>query len=147
MSLVDDIQTFLIAESTAFILHAGTSGGTLAKQIMLDNTITPDTIAVLYETPGGPNTYTFSTTTGTASVDTENPSLQLLSRAVLYSNARTAAETAYTILDGLAERSLPTATGTRYVEITADQAPFFVNRDDNDRNIVSVNFSVRKEIG
>ncbi len=136
-----------MAQSTAFTVFAGTSGGSLAKQIMLDNTIAPDTLAVLYETAGGPNTYTFSTTTGTASVDTENPSLQLLSRAELYATARTQAETAYTILDGLAGRNLPTATGTRYIEITADQAPFFVNRDENDRNIVSVNFSVRKAIG
>lgn len=147
MSLVDDIHAFLVAQSTAFTVFAGTSGGTLAKQIMLDNTIAPDTLAVLYETAGGPNTYTFSTTTGTASVDTENPSLQLLSRAVLYSDARTAAQMAYQILDGLAGRNLPTATGPRYVEITADQAPFFVNRDENDRNIVSVNFSVRKVVG
>lgn len=146
MSLVDDIHAFLVAQSTAFTIFAGTSGGSLAKQIMLDNTVAPDTLAVLYETAGGPNTYTFSTTTGTASVDTENPSLQILSRATSYATARTQAETAYTILDGLAERNLPTATGTRYIEITADQAPFFVNRDENDRNIVSVNFSVRKVI-
>ena len=147
MSLVDDIHTFLVAQSTVFTVFAGTSGGSLAKQIMLDNTIAPDTLAVLYETAGGPNTYTVSTTTGTASVDTENPSLQMLSRASLYATARIQAETAYTILDGLAELNLPTATGTRYIEITADQAPFFVNRDENDRNIVSVNFSVRKAIG
>jgi hypothetical protein len=142
--LLDDIATFLAAESTAF--HVGATGN-LAKQILLDSTPIPETIAVLYETPGGPNEYTFSTSTGPANVDAETPSLQLLSRAVSYQTARNQAETAYTILDGLSSRTLPTATGTRYREITADQAPFFLQRDDNDRYIVSVNFTVKKGVG
>ena len=142
--LLDDIATYLAAESTAF--HVGATGN-LGKQLMLDSTPIPETLAVLYETPGGPNEYTFSTSTGPANVDAETPSIQLLSRAVSYQTARNRAETAYTILDGLSGRTWPPGRGTRYREITADLAPFFLQRDENDRFIVSVNFSVKKAVG
>ncbi len=147
MSLVDDIHAFLITESTAFTTLGGTSGGSLGKQIMLDDSITPDTVAVLYETAGGPNEYTFSSSTGRATVSFERPGLQILSRSTLYATAKIRAETAYTILDGLAGRNLPTTTGPRYLEITAVQAPFFLQRDENDRYIVSTNYLAWKEVG
>ena len=56
MPLLDDIATFLDAQSTAFTLLSGTSGN-LAKAIMLDHSAVDDTIAVLYETGGSPNEY------------------------------------------------------------------------------------------
>ena len=80
MPLLDDIATFLDAQSTAFTLLSGTSGD-LAKTIMLDHPAVSDTIAVLYETGGSPNEYTFSTSTGTARVAIEKTSLQMLSRS------------------------------------------------------------------
>lgn len=143
--LVDEIATYMAAQSTAFTILAGT-GGNLAKQIMLDSTPNPDTLTVLYETPGGPTEYSFSTSTGTAQVEFERPSFQILSRSTAYKTARTRAQTAYTMFDGLAGKTLPTATGTRYLEITAVQPPFFLQRDDNDRFIVAVNFNVWKEV-
>jgi hypothetical protein len=146
LSLVDDIHAYLVAASTVFTTLGGTSGGSLGKMIMLDDTITPDTLAVVYETAGGPNEYTFSTATGTAGVEFERPSFQILSRSTLYATARSRAQTAYTLLDGLADRSLPTATGTRYLEITAVQAPFFTGRDENDRYIVSTNYDTWKTV-
>lgn len=144
--LLDDIATYLAAQSTAFTVLSGTAGN-LAKQIMLDSSPVPETLAVLYETPGGPNDYTFSTSTGGANVDAETPGLQMLSRAAGYQTARNRAESAYTILDGLSGQTLPTATGVRYQEITANQPPFFLQRDENDRFIVAVNFTVKKAVG
>ena len=76
----------------------------------------------------------------------ERPSFQILSRSTAYQTARDRAQTAYTILDGLAGRNLPTATGTLYQEIVAVQAPFFLQRDDNDRFIVAANYNVRKNV-
>ncbi len=145
MPLLDDIATFLDAQSTAFTLLSGTEGD-LAKTIMLDHPAVSDTIAVLYETGGSPNTYTFSTTTGSARVAIEKPSLQMLSRSSDYQIARNRAQTAYTILDGLAGQNLPTATGTLYLEITAVQTPFSIGPDDNDRPVISVNFDVWKQV-
>ena len=145
MPLLDDIATFLDAQSTAFTLLSGTSGN-LAKTISLDHEAVRDTIAVLYETGGSPNEYTFSTSSNSARVAIEKPSLQMLSRSSDYQTARNQAQVAYTILDGLAGRTLPTATGTRYLEITAVQSPFSLGRDDNDRSIISVNFNVWKQV-
>ena len=145
MPLLDDIATFLDAQSTAFTLLSGTSGN-LAKTISLDHSAVSDTIAVLYETGGAGNEYTFSTSSNSARVAIEKPSLQMLSRSSDYQTARNQAQVAYTILDGLAGRNLPTATGTRYLEITAVQTPFSLGRDDNDRPIISVNFNVWKQV-
>jgi hypothetical protein len=131
--LLDDVATYLAAN--------------LTKQIMLDATPIPETLAVLYETPGAPNEYTFSTSTGSANVDAESPGLQLLSRAASYQTARNRAEAAYTILDGLSEQTLPTGTGVRYREIVAVAPPFYLQRDDNERYIVAVNFNVKKAVG
>jgi hypothetical protein len=146
MSVVDDIAAYLVASSTVFTKFAST-GGNLAKQIMLDHQHAASTITVLYETAGSPNEYTFSTSTGKARVAFEKPGVQLLSRSTSYKTARSRAQTAYTLLDGVAGKNLPTATGTRYLEITAVQAPFFVSRDSNDRYIVSVNFETWKQVG
>ncbi len=145
MPLLDDVATYLDAQSTAFTILSASSGN-LAKQVMLDSTPNPDTLTVLYETQGSPNDYTFSTATGGARVAIERPSFQILNRSTSYQTARTRSQTAYTILDGLAGQNLPTATGTLYLEIVAAQAPFFVQRDDNERYIVSTNFTVMKAV-
>jgi hypothetical protein len=114
---------------------------------MLDSTPNPNTLTVLYETAGVSNDYTFSSATGGANVEIERPSFQILSRSSAYQTARSRAETAYQIFDGLAGRTLPTATGTRYLEITAVQAPFSIGRDDNERWLVSTNYNVWKAVG
>ncbi len=145
MPLLDDIATFLDAQSTAFTLLSGTEGD-LAKTIMLDHSAVSDTLPVLYESGGSPNTYTCSTTTGSARVAIEKPSLQMLSRSSDYQIARNRAQIAYTLLDGLAGQNLPTATGTLYHEITAVQTPFSIGPDDNDRPVISVNFDVWKQV-
>ncbi len=76
----------------------------------------------------------------------ERPSFQVLSRSTVYTTAQTRAQTAYQMLNGVADRNLPTATGPRYLQITAVQPPFFLQRDENQRYIVSVNFDVWKEV-
>lgn len=144
MAILDDIASYLAAQSTAFTVVSGT-GGNLAKSVMLD-AILPDTITVIYEAAGLANEYVFSTSTGTAGVANERPSFQILSRSTSYVTARTRAQTAYTILDGLAGKSLPTATGTLYLEIVANQAPFSIGRDDNERYLISTNYTARKAI-
>lgn len=143
--ILDDIATYLANSSTAFTILAGTSGN-LGKQILLDNDHYPDTVVSLYETPGSPNAYTYSTSTGGASVAWERPSLQIISRSTVYTTARTNAQTAYVLLDGLAGRNLPTATGTTYLDITAAQPPFSLGRDENERFLVSTNYNVWKAV-
>lgn len=145
MSLVDDIVGFLTTSSTQFTLNAGTSGGNISKQISLDGAA-PDTLTAVYETAGVANAYVMSTSTGSADVAFERPSFQILSRSTSYATARSRAQTAYTLLDGLAQRNLPTSTGTLYLEVVANQAPFFLQRDGNERFIVATNYTVRKQV-
>lgn len=144
--MVDDVAAYLVAQSTAFTLLSGTAGD-LGKMTMLDHAHVADTFAAVYETPGAGSEYAYSTSTGGASVIFERPSFQILSRSTIYPTARTRAETAYNLLDGLADKNLPVATGTRYLQVTAVQPPFFLQRDDNERYIVSVNFNAWKEVG
>jgi minor capsid protein len=144
--LLDDVLSYLDAQSTSFTKLAG-SAGNLAKAIALDANPVPDTLTVLYETPGTANAYTFSTSATRATVEYERPTLQILSRSTIYSTARSRAQTAYTILDGLANVNLPTSTGPLYLDFAANQPPFFLQRDANDRYICAVNFGVRKRVG
>ena len=138
--ILDDIATYVDSNSTALALNTN-----LFKSILLDSTTYPHSVVVLYEPPGSPNSYVFSTSSGGATVSAEHPALQVLSRSTAYQTARNRAQTVYTLLDGLSEQNLPTSTSTgHYNEITAVQAPFFLERDNNDRFIVAVNFNVSK---
>ena len=59
MPLLDDIGTYLAAQSTAFGKLSGTTGN-LAKGVNLD-TVAPDTMVSLYDTQGFASSFTFST--------------------------------------------------------------------------------------
>jgi len=141
--LLDDVATYIVAQSTKFTLLAG-SAGNLAKSKMMD-TITPDTTVALYETGGTATAQSFSTGTG-ATVEYEQPGLQVLSRSTNYQTARNNAQTIFTMLDGFTG-TLPTATGPVYLSIDANQSPFPVGPDANGRWLISLNFNIRKAIG
>ena len=144
MSLVDEIADYLVAASTVFTLFESTSGD-LAKMIALDHDHAGDTMTVVYETPGSASEFAFSTSTGAATVVFDRPSFQILSRATTWTEAKDRADTAHSLLNGLTDRSLPTATGTRYLQIVGVQPPFYLQRDENDRYIVSSNYDAWRE--
>ncbi len=137
--ILDAVATYLVANTT---LTVGGTTGTLAKTVMSD--AQPDTVAVLYETAGAGSEYAFSTSTGSAAVVFERANMQLLSRSTAYTKARSVAETVYTTLDGLGD---VTMSGVRFLDIDAVQPPFGIGRDGQDRELVSVNFRIRKEVG
>lgn len=141
--LLDDVLTYLDAQSTALKKLAGSTGN-LTKAFMPDGAPAPDTLVALYETGGVAPQHVMST--GGITRLFENPRLQAVSRSTSYETARDNAETVFTILDGLASTNLPTSTGTVYVDVTAIQSPFSIGRDGNGRYLVSVNFDVRKEL-
>ena len=143
--LLDDVVTYLDAESTALAKLSG-SAGNLSKAFMGDASPTPDTMVTLYETGGSSPIHVF--TTGTQTRLHEQPGLQAISRSTSYVTARNNAEVVFVKLDGLANTLLPTATGgIHYVSIDAVQSPFSIGRDGNDRHLVSVNFLVVKATG
>lgn len=137
--MLDAVATYLTSNTT---LTVGGTTGTLAKAVMTDSQ--PDTVAVLYEQPGGASEYSFSTSTGTVGVVYEQPNLQCLTRSATYTVARAAAQTVYTALNGLGETTM---SGVRFLSIEAIQSPFSLGRDSNERYLVSVNFRVKKEVG
>jgi len=138
--ILDDLATYIAAQSTAFSVG---STGNLGKALMLDKVHTA-TMVSIYETPGLPNLYTFSTTNKATRV-AEKPRIQVLSRSTSYQTARTNIDTIYQLLDGFSG-PLPTSTGTEYLSIEAVQPPFSAGRDENDRWILSVNFDTWRAV-
>ncbi len=134
--LLDDTATYLAANTTRL------SSTTLTKSFMPES---PSTVTTLYESAGLFPLHFFSTSTGTR--EYEQPALQAISRSTSYQTARAVAEDVFTILDNVAGSNLPTSTGPLYVRIDAVQSPFFIDRDQNDRFRIGVNFNIIKTTG
>ena len=134
--LLDDTRTYLIAQSTRL------SSTSLTLTFMPD---TPNTVATLYESAGAFPLHFFSTSTATRGY--ERPGLQAIARSTSYQTARNVAEDIFVNLDGLASATLPTATGVLYVSVDAVQSPFQIDRDENDRFRIGVNFDIIKSTG
>ena len=142
--LLDDTATFLGANSTRLTVGSDLHKGFLPETSAENSTALQ---AALFETGGLSPLHYFSTTTGFVTRKYERPGLQALVRAKDYQFARAAVDDIFTVLDGVANTNLPTATGPEYVVIDAAQSPFLVNRDSNDRFLLGVNFLITKTTG
>lgn len=136
--MIQDVGAWLASQSTA--LTVGGTTGTLALGQMLDTQ--PNTVVALFEQPGLPTAYAFSTGTQ-ATRAYERPGLQALSRSTDPTTAQTRAEIIYDLLDGLTNTTMSTV---RYLEFTAEQPPFQAGRDNNERWLWSVNFNVKRDV-
>lgn len=139
MAMIDDIATYLQAQSTLF-----TIGSDLGKQAMLDSDSISNTFTSLYETAGVGGAEAFSGVADQAERVFDRPGLQVLCRSTSYATAASRAQTAYGLLDGMGMRTLPTSTGTVYLSVDAVQAPFSLGRDLNDRWIVATNYLMQR---
>jgi len=104
-----------------------------------------DTATFIFETQGVPPTRTF----GSSDPAFENASIQVIDRSSDYDTARNSAETIFKILDRQANvtlKSTGTATGAFYLSITAQQSPFSLGQDGNDRTQISHNYLIAKEL-
>lgn len=143
MPLLTDILTYLDAQSTAF-KKLSASTGNLVLTALLDRTPSPDTLTALYETGGSSPNWVF----GSTNPAYETAGLQVISRSSRYATARSRAYLAYRILGGIKNQYLPTSTHSTkclYLDCNPDQPPFSLGPDQNDRWLVSVNFTVHKE--
>ena len=140
MAMLDDIATYIDAQSTAFTINTN-----LGKAIIMDSGSVPNTFTSLYETPGLEGALAFSTAANMAERLFDRPGLQVLCRSTDYPTARARAQTIYNLLDGFNGRGLPTSTGTVYLSISAVQAPFSLGRDDNERWLVATNYIVERD--
>lgn len=102
----------------------------------------PATAHALYETGGAPSTHVMGST-GPGRAVLEQPTLQLLTRGATETVARTNAQRAFKLLDGL--KNYVGADGVRYLWVTANQTPFLIEVDENRRWVYSCNFTIRQE--
>ncbi len=135
--IIDDIAQYLETNSTRL-----TVGVNLTKSFMPEN---PNEVTTIYETGGSGPLNAFSTGGGNRFY--EQPSIMIHSRSTDYQVVRAVMEDVFTILDGVNNTPFPTSTGTHYGSIDAVQSPFQIDRDRNDRFILSINFDVIKTTG
>jgi hypothetical protein len=129
--LLDDIGTLLQAAGV------GQLGVTLFKSFM---PASPDTAVALIEYGGLAPERHMAALPGRMTL--EQPSIQLLSRSTDYVIARDKAELAFRALDGYSG----TLGGRRYW-VAANQSPYYLHRDANDRAWIAFNALVKKTLG
>lgn len=132
MALLDEIGTYLEAQVGSLALGTNLFLGRLPDD--------PDTCVVVYEYGGETPVNTMGSD---AMPYVEQPRIQVLTRAAGYSSARTLALQCWTAIEGVLNESL---SGTRYHRIAANQSPFPLERDSQDRVLFAQNFRVQKEL-
>lgn len=137
MALLDEIGTILSTQSVASSSGEGV-GWYLALSMMPDSTASPDRIVAVIPTPGSPPL--------ADQVELDEPGVQIRVRGQSYMSASTAfqeawakAEDAYAILHGLAPG---TYSGRYYAGVWAEQSPFLLRYDENNRPEVAFNLRV-----
>jgi hypothetical protein len=123
-----------------------TSGvGTIGTNIFKSyGTNLPNTSLFIYETGGFRPQDTFGSTCQAA---WENPTIQIVSRSTNYETARRTGENAYRALINVVNETLKSSSsdvGSFYLRIFANQAPFRLGVDENDRHQIACNFGVMK---
>tara|TARA_R110000787_G_scaffold100231_1_gene205105 strand:- start:1350 stop:1754 length:405 start_codon:yes stop_codon:yes gene_type:complete len=132
MSMLTDVGTYLAAASIS------TADLTLGTNLFLGRLPeSPDTCVGLVQTAGTAPTNTF----GTSYPPLENQGLQTIVRAATYA---TAEALAVDVMKSLASVENQTLTSTLYLKIEAQQSPFALDRDSQERLIMSCNFLIAK---
>jgi hypothetical protein len=130
MALLDDLGTFLDSQVASLTLGTNLFLGRMPDE--------PDTCVALYEYGGD---VPLNVMGGDSMPPVEQPRLQVLTRASGYSSARTLALECWTAVESVLNESL---SGTLYHRIAANQSPFPLERDSQDRVIWAQNFRVLK---
>lgn len=132
--MLTDVGTYLAAASIS------TQDLTLGTNLFLGRLPdTPDTCATLVQTAGTLPTDTF----GTSYPPIETQGLQTIIRAASYA---TAEALAVDIFKSLAAVENQTLTSTLYLKIEAQQSPFALERDTQERMVMSCNYLVMKAL-
>lgn len=130
--LLDDIAD--VASSAGH----GTVGTNLFKGMLPS---TPDAcVAILGPYGGAPPVHAMSGSAGQAVA--ERPRVQVLARDTRPDAALKKAQDLYFAFDGLQARSI---NGVAYQAVFALQSPFFLSRDENNREICALNLEIVRE--
>ena len=116
----------------------GTEGTDLFRHFLPND---PDAVVTMYETGGIGSVHAMSTGPGNAKV--ERPRVQIVARATTPDAARLKIGQILLDLDGLRETTI---NSVRYLWAEAVQSPFFLLRDDAQREIFACNFDFVKEL-
>jgi len=98
----------------------------------------PDNCVAIYQSGGSAPSDQF----GTAAPALDNPALQIRVRASSYATAEALASDVWGVLVLVANQTL---TSTRYLRLEANQSPFPLERDSQDRVVFVANFNIVKE--
>ena len=134
MSLLSDVGTYLNAASIS------TADLTLGTNLFLGRLPdSPDTCVGLIQTGGLAPTDTY----GTSYPPLETQGLQTLVRAASYATGEALAVDVFKSLLSVENENL---TSTLYLKIEANQSPFALERDEQERVVLSCNFNVVKAL-
>ena len=134
MSMLTDVGTYLAAASIS------TQDLTLGTNLFLGRLPdSPDTCVGLIQTGGTAPTDTF----GTSYPPLETQGLQTLVRAASYATAEALAVDIFKSLQSVENETL---TSTLYLKIEGNQSPFPLERDGQERLVVSCNYNVVKTL-
>lgn len=119
--------------------HLATAGhGTVGTDLFAGELPpSPDALVAVIDTGGAPPAETF------CGIDHENAAVQILARGAVR-DGQTVRTKVNAVYKTLAALSGTTIDGTLYVGTTAQQSPFKIEVDGNDRTVMGVNFIVRK---
>ena len=115
----------------------GTEGTDLFRGPLLPH---PDAGVWLLQVGGFPSIHAMNSSPGQG---ISRPSVQVVVRARTYDAAATKANDCFKLLDGLRQTTI---NSTRYLWIAAALEPFFIERDDDEREIFAFNVNVMKDI-
>tara|TARA_R100001510_G_C7651440_1_gene209113 strand:+ start:1220 stop:1624 length:405 start_codon:yes stop_codon:yes gene_type:complete len=132
MSLLTDLGTYLNSASIS------TQDLTLGTNLFLSRMPeSPDTCVALIQSGGTAPTDTF----GTSFPILETPGIQTLVRSASYATGESLAVDVFKSLQSVENQTL---TSTLYLKIEAEQSPFPVERDTQERVVFSCNFLITK---
>lgn len=129
MGLLEEVGAHLASQSTRFVV-----GTNLFYNFMADE---PNTATALYETGGTAPVDTFAS----AIAAWEQPRVQVVCRATSSTHARTNIDKAWKVFNRVANATL---SGVSYLNISAVQSPFLLERDSRGRVIFACNFDVMR---
>lgn len=136
MAYLDDIGDHLAAATIP------TATLTLGSNLFLGRRPdTPDTCVAVYETGGNPPELVFGSN---AAPPLETRGLQVVTRAASYSVSESLCTDVWVALCLIDNEVINT---TRYLLADPAQSPFALERDDQDRMLHAVNFTVTREVG
>ena len=145
MALLDEALTYVLANTTTF--RAATSTG-LKVPIFLNRLPegVDDTVMAMYEPGGAPPLAGLASSVPVV----ERPRIQLTSRAPTYQAARANAQTVWDAFFKLTNTSIikdgSTSLTTLWNSAEPINSPTDMGRDSNERDLVSADFQVTKEM-